>query len=218
MKAPVFVAILALTAASAAAQITDPTCAGVLYGVASNTQNMPVPGIRLMLWPIGVDLGYVLPRTKTGAVGEYSFENVCTGRFTVVVDDEGAGYPDSIWSYLLGFKREAELTPKDSRIDLPVLVPPKAASLNVVAQDSRTNAPIRILEVKFRTSQADIHDWITFNHNTVDPLLVPSNTDLLLRVAAGGYRDWKGGGKQGKQMRLAPEDHAILEVELQPLR
>lgn len=198
--------------------ITDLTCSRVIHGVASNSESQPVHNVQVMLWPIGIDLGYVLPRTTTSAAGEYWFEHVCTGRFTVVVDDEGAGYPPSIWSYLLGDKQGAELKPDHQLIELPVVVPQKAASLFFVAHDSRTNAPVRMLEVKLKTSSVEMYDWITFNHNSSEPLLVPSNTDLWCRVGADGYREWRGRKKEGSGIRLAPEDHRTLNVELEPLR
>jgi len=198
--------------------ITDSTCNGILHGVASDAANQPVPGIQLMLWPIGIDVDYILPTTTTNEAGEYWFEHVCAGRFTVVVDDERAGYPPEIWSYLLGYKHEAELTPEHLQIDLPVAVPPKAASLNVVARNSRTNAAIPTLQIMLRTSKIKNYGWITINHDSSEQLLVPGNTDLLFRVGAGGYREWQGGRKRGKEIRLAPEGHMTLNVELEPLR
>jgi hypothetical protein len=198
--------------------ITDLTCSGIVHGVASNSENQPVHDVQVMLWPIGIDLGYVLPRTTTSAAGEYWFEHVCTGRFTVVVDDEGAGYPPSIWSYLLGDKQGADLKPDHQLIELPVVVPQKAASVFFAARDSRTKTPVRTLEVKLKTSKAGMYDWITFNHNSSEPLLVPSNTDLLCRVVADGYREWRGSKKEGTGIRLAPEGHLTLKIELKPLR
>ena len=100
------------------------------------------PGIRLVLRPIGVDLDYILPSTKSNEAGAYSFEHVCAGRFTTLVDDEQAGYPPEIWSYLLGYKHEAKVTPSHVRIELPVVVPPKAALLKIVARNRRTNVSI----------------------------------------------------------------------------
>jgi hypothetical protein len=217
MKALAALVGMALLTASASAMITDPTCSGILHGVASNVTSQPVPGIRLTLWPIGVDLGYILPTTTTNE-GEYWFEHVCEGRFTVVVDDEQTGYPPAYWSDLLGYKHEARLTPENPRIELPVAVPPKAASLKVIARNSRTNAAVPTLRVMLRTSKVKMYDWVTINHDPREPLLLPANTDLLCRVVAKGYREWQGGRKRGEQIRLGPESHLTLNVELEPLR
>ncbi len=192
------------------------SCSGVLHGVALDSQDQPVSGVRLELWPIGVDLAYILPTTKTTDAGEYSFGNVCPGRFIVVVDDERAGYPPSFWNRLLGSGREGELTPEHSQVDLPVAVPPKAASMQLVARDKRTNVLINSLKVRIRTSHIKMDDWITLNYDSGRPLFLPANTDLVYRVGAEGYHEWRRDRKSGKQVRLAPDDHVTLALTLRP--
>ena len=61
MKFLAILGVVVLMAACAAAGITDPSCSGILHGVATNQENEPVPGIRLVLWPIAVDPDYVRP-------------------------------------------------------------------------------------------------------------------------------------------------------------
>ena len=212
------VGVVVVMAASAPAGITDPSCSGILHGIAKNAEDQPVPGIRLVLWPVGVDLDYVLPTATSNEAGAYSFEHVCAGRFTVLVDDERAGYPPKIWSYLLGYKREAKVTTEHLRVELPVVVPPKAALLDVVARDSRTNATVPTVQIMLRTSKVKMYDWSTTRNDSGVPLLLPANTDLLCRVLAGGYREWQEGKKKGKQIRLTSEGHMTLNVELKPLR
>jgi hypothetical protein len=206
-----------LMAASAPAGITDPSCRGILHGVAKNAGNQPVPGIRLVLWPIGVDLDYVLPTATSNEAGTYSFEHVCAGRFTVLVDDERAGYPPKTWSYLLGYKREAKVTTEHLRIELTVVVPPKAALLEVVARNSRTNAAVPTLRIMLKTSKVKMHDWITIRNDSSEPLLLPANTDLLCRVLAEGYREWHEGKKKGKKVRLPPGSHITLNAQFKKL-
>jgi len=210
--------VVVLMAACAAAGITDPSCRGILHGVATNAENEPVPGIRLVLWPIAVDPDYVRPTTTSNEVGAYWFEHVCAGLFTVLVDDERAGYPPGIWSYLLGHKHEAKVTPEHLRVELPVIAPPKAGLLKVVARSSRTNKAVPTLQIMLKTSKVKMYDWITIRNESSEPLLLPANTDLLCRVVAGGYREWREGRKRGKQVRLAPEGQTTLNVELEPLR
>ena len=79
------VILMAASAPAGITGITDPSCRGILHGVAKNAGNQPVPGIRLVLWPIGVDLDYVLPTATSNEAGTYSFEHVCAGRFTVLL-------------------------------------------------------------------------------------------------------------------------------------
>src|SRR5579863_3066767 len=93
MKLVLISLVLASSIADAfAAGVTHPSCKGVIHGIASDDRGQPVAGIRLTLDPLGVDLGYMLPDTQTNGAGEYRFEHVCPGRFTVLVDDEWGGY------------------------------------------------------------------------------------------------------------------------------
>jgi hypothetical protein len=217
MKLAILCALL-LISSSAPAAITEASCTGVLHGIAENGEHQAVPGIRLVLWPIGVDLGYILPTTRSHEMGAYAFEHVCAGRFTVLVDDERAGYPPEIWSYLLGYKHEAKVTASPVRIELPVVVPPKAALLKIVARNKRTDVAIPTLQIKLRTSTVKMQDWITIKNELSEPLLLPANTDLLCRIVAVGYREWQEGGKKGKKIRLAPNGHITFDVQLEPLR
>ena len=212
MKSLAFIVLALLIATSASAMITDPTCGGVLHGIATDSANVPVSGIQVVLEPIGVDLGYVLPRTVTNNFGEYWFDHVCAGRFTVVVDDEAAGYPPSFWSYFLDNVQEVQLTAEDLQFELPVIVPEKAASVTIIARDRRTEAAIHVFEIRLSTSKAS---RITVNHDSSEPLLLPANIDIWCRLIAHGYRQWPD-KRTMKHFRLAPSDHTALDVELEP--
>jgi len=203
---------------NAFATITDPSCKGVLHGTAVSEDGRPVAGIRLVLEPLGVDLGIFVPTTRTSEVGEYRFENVCAGRFTVLVDDERAGYPPSYLIEWMAKNPEVNLTSEHVEAELLVHVPAKAASLSVIARNSRTNVEVPSLQIMLKPAKFKMYDWITINHHSSEPLLIPADTDLLCRVVAAGYREWQGGKKRGKQIRLASERLLTLEVELEPLR
>lgn len=195
--------------------ITDPSCGGVLHGIASDSANQPVSGIQVMLEPVDVDLGYILPRTTTSNIGEYRFNHVCEGRFAVVVDDEAAGYPPGFWSYFVDNVRVVEITAEDLQVELPVTVPEKAASVTIVARDRHTNAAIHVLEISLSTSKAS---RITLNHDSSEPLLLPANIDISCRLVADGYQQWPDNTRVAKHLRLAPSDHTTVNVELEPIR
>lgn len=217
MKIPAVIAVLALTAVAATANITDPKCSGVLHGAALNEDNQPVPRVGLMLLPLGVDLAYILPTTTTNEAGLYRFENVCSGRFTVVVDDERAGYPSYVWdAYFLSEAKlqEVVLIPGGSEVELPVSVPPKAGVLDLRVRNRRTGDEITNVQVILKPQHSD-HAWITFNSDA-GKLLVPSNTDLLLRLKSDGFRQWKEATNKGKPIRLQPSAHFTVEAELEP--
>jgi hypothetical protein len=195
--------------------ITNPSCGGVLHGIASDSANQPVSGIQVVLEPVGVDLSYILPRTTTSNIGEYWFKHVCAGRFAVVVDDEAAGYPPSFWSYFLDDAQEVKITAEALQVELPVIVPEKAASVTIVARDRHTNETIDVMEIRLSTSKASS---ITLNYNSNEPLLLPANTDIFCRVVVDGYREWPDNNRGARHLRLSPVDHTTLNVELERSR
>lgn len=214
MKSLAFIGLALVIATSASAMITDPACGGVLHGIATDSANVAVSGIQVVLEPIGVDLDYVLPRAVTNNFGEYWFDHVCAGRFAVVVDDEAAGYPPSFWSYFSDNVQEVQMTAEDLHVELPVIVPEKAASVTIVARDRRTKAAIHVFEIRLSTSKAS---RITVNHDSREPLLLPANIDTWCRLVAHGYRQWPE-KRTAIHFRLAPSDHTTLNVELEPSR
>src|SRR6267143_4939748 len=65
-------------------------CKGAIHGVVLGRDGKPWSGISLVLKPAR-DYNYVLPRVKTGQRGEYRFEEVCSGKWGVFVEDKEAG-------------------------------------------------------------------------------------------------------------------------------
>src|ERR1700752_5084869 len=96
---------------SAQSAIQRPKCAGIVHGIVSDHNGHPVTNIRVKAWPLGVDLSALLPTVKTDLGGEYRFEKVCPGRYTVLPDDKEAGYPNSspyLFEFVYG-RRVAEV-------------------------------------------------------------------------------------------------------------
>lgn len=220
MKRLLVIAAVALivTSTQAQARINDPSCKGALHGIAITEENQRVVGVNLVLYPIGVDLGYVLPTTITNVNGEYRFEHICEGRFTVLVQDESAGYAMPLWYFLLGRFHEVMLTPEHALAEVHVDVPPKAALFQVAVRNRSTKAPLSSAEVMFKFVNHKNFGWLRFNYRSGDVLLVPSNTELLCRINSASFSVWKGGNRKGKIVKLPPERRFTLEAELAPKR
>jgi hypothetical protein len=219
MKVLGVILALALTVATASANITDPKCNGVIHGVALNQDGQPVRRIQLMLLPMEVDVNYILPRAITNEMGAYRFENVCSGRFTVVVDDEQAGYPSFIWAadFLDGPKsmpQEVSIVPGGAEVELAVAVSSKAGVLDLRVRNRRTGREIKNVQVMLRSKRSN-RDWIAFNSDDRN-VLAPSNTELLLRVKADGFREWQEAAGEGKPIRLRPGAHLKVKAQLEP--
>ena len=123
-------AILLMLPPSAYAQhrTQDDDSGGLIRGVVIGQDGQPAHGIGLVLWPLGASLGVMLPHAETNEAGEYRFEAICPGRYTVLPDDEKAGFRQStpyLFKFLYGRPvAEVKLTVKHPQgvlfeVDLP---------------------------------------------------------------------------------------------------
>lgn len=209
---------LAVASTSFAASVTDPSCHGILYGVAVDANQKPASGVKLALDPLGMSLSYPLPTAVTDNVGAYRFEHLCAGRFTVLVDLEKEGYPPSIWTYILGKTGEVKLTAQRPTAELRVFLPPKAATLDVIVINSRNRKPITKYGVMLKVAGIPGRDWVTFlvEHGDSRAIALPSDTDLFCRISSSGFLVWPEGSRKGKFIRLEAGTRTILTVDLEP--
>ena len=103
----------------------------MIHGIAIDQEGQPAIGIILAADPLGVPGGR-LSRVKTNSAGEYRFEHLNWGRYTVYAEDEGAGYS----SYSTGpadhtQSSAVELTPEHWEAEHKVQLPPKAGFLEI---------------------------------------------------------------------------------------
>lgn len=213
MRAALFIVSIALLTASSFANITDDNCNGVLHGVATNEQQQTVSGLTLVLFPL-FDVDYVLPTTKTGEHGEYRFDHVCDGRFTVLIQDQQAGYPIPYWYLWLGKYQDVKLAAHRQTAIVNVYVPPKGGQLLLTVRRRDTREVIRTAEVKFKFVNHRNLGWIRFNPLDGEKITLPANTELMCRVQAKGFHTWIDGERKGMRIKLAPEETLALEAEV----
>jgi hypothetical protein len=205
--------------------IQAPSCSGVVQGIVSNRSGQPVKGIKVVAWPLGVDLGTLLPTTETDVAGEYRFKNLCRGRYTVLPDDEGMGYP-SASPYLFGFLygrrvTEVKLDSQNSLAIIPIRLPPQPSRMHVRVIDAATNAEILefAIEVKVPGQRFSPKIKYFFNPDMQDrEIEVPPNTDFILKVTAHGFREWSGDSRAGKVVRVPSGTEASFDAQLQPVK
>jgi hypothetical protein len=115
--------------------IQAPRCSGVVQGIVSDRAGQPVRGIKLVAWPLGLDLATLLPTTETDLAGKYRFENVCRGRYTVLPDDKSMGYVNpspNLFDFLYGCRvAEVKLVSQNALAILPIQLPPQPGRMHV---------------------------------------------------------------------------------------
>lgn len=219
--------LIHMTANNSFAQsaIQSPSCSGVIHGIVSDRTGQPVGGITVVAWPLGVDLGAMLPRLKTNQGGEYSFEHVCPGRYAVLAEDAEAGYPDSspyLFEFLYGRRTaQVKLTAKHSLAELPVQLPPQPGRIKVFVTDRVTGVEITKFtiemivpgqhhspEIKYEFSP-EIHDR---------EIEVPPDKDVIMHVTADGFREWSASASGRKVIRVSAGTQESLLAQLESHR
>lgn len=181
--------------------------------------------LTVVAWPLGVDIGMFLPHTKTNKAGEFCFEKVCPGKYSVLPEDKNAGYPNSspyLYEFLYGYRvKNAELTDKTAEVELRVELPPKPGHLFVNVVNQKTKADIRQFTVRVKVFGQSKPRWMEVKFDpTIDnsEMLVPPDLDLFLAVTADGFRKWKNGSKSRGLLRIPSGTQTTLDLELDSSR
>ncbi len=210
--------LLCLAAVAAQNQAQSPY-KGVIYGTVINQDGTPAKGLTLNAEPLGVMLAMPLPWTKTNDAGAYRFEHLpWWGRYTVFAEDKEAGY--SMFSTgaggAAGHPPEVELTAEHPEAEFTVHLPPPAGFVLFHLTNRSTAAPISGVEVTVMSGDVTPKTIFSGGFSSTEPLLVPSDKDLLLHVTSWGFQEWEESVGAGKHIRIAPGNCSSLDVQLQP--
>ena len=126
----------------------------------------PAANFTAALDPLGVSLSYILPQMKTNERGEFRFEHLCPGRFSVDVGNDEPGYsPVSAAWYRILYGRpipEVNLTKTKSDAELILTLPPKPARLEVNLVNGKTKEKISLIELSFTVNPANRGDVLRY--------------------------------------------------------
>jgi hypothetical protein len=209
-------------ASSAAAQsaIQNPKCRGMLHGIVSDQQGRPAPEIKVEAWPLGVDLGVVLPEAKTDYTGEYLFYHLCPGRYTVLPYDMTELSPYDFEFLYARRLPEAKLTDKNVSGEIPVELPPSPGKVDVHVENRATNQKITTFTVELRVPGQRHWPWMKylFDDRMRDCwVAVPPDKNFIMRIKATGFRNWRVSIDGHKLLRVASGQQQVLQARLVPL-
>jgi hypothetical protein len=189
---------------------------GVIYGTVIAQDGSPAKGLTLNARPLGVILAMALPWTKTNDAGEFRFEHLELGRYTVYAEDKEAGYSMfSTGPSGPGNWQEVELTAEHPAAALNVHLPPPAGFLMFHPTNLNTGSPLSGVEVTVLSGETPPKVIFSGGFSLPDPILVPSDRDLLLHVTSWGFQEWQESVGAGKHIRVAPGNRLTLHVQLE---
>ena len=207
-----------LLAVPTLAQVQDTRCHGTIHGVVTAHDGRPVSGLSIVLWPVGIDIDLVLPRLETNARGEYRFEQICAGRYTVLAEDKKASYPvafPTLNRFLYGIDdAEVKINSEQQMVELRVDLPPKPGQLTLSEVRGQTDAIVARADIELKVSR---HRWIRLVCGDSSPCTgldfpVPPNHDVRLRVNSRGFHKWD------RLIHVAPGNALTLDVELDSIQ
>jgi len=207
--------------------IENPRAKGVVHGVVLRENGEPAVNFTAVLDPLGVSLSYLLPQMKTNERGEFRFEHLCPGRFSVDVENDEEGYSpiSSAWYRILYGRPIPEVRITKSKFDAQLLVtiPPKPGRLRVNLVNRNTKEKIADTEIELivdRTRIAktycDTAKFMTYDSSPY--FMVPPDQDVFLHVTSPGFREWKESAGRGKLIHVGYGDLLTLDVELDPIQ
>ena len=218
MKAAmVFVGFLLLIT-GAAQQHDGPRPKGAIYGIAIGQDGYPAKGIELNAEPLGVFVfRNVLPYAKTNDAGEYRFDNLDWGRYTVYAEDERAGY-SRISTGPAGDSHPAEVkvTPERPEAEFNVNLPPKAGFLEIHLTNRRTGVDISGMQIAVMRMEDPESPLFTMSCHSNHDVLVQQDKNILLHVTSDGFLEWDESIGRGKPLHLPTGTRLTLAVELEP--
>jgi hypothetical protein len=175
--------------------IQRPGCSGTIHGVVYSLSKRPAAGVQVLAFPMGIQLGAQLPTARADQNGEYRFEHVCHGTYSVIPDDPEAGYPRIFPEeneFLYGTAaRTVRLTSLRDRAELRVYLGPKPAIVLLHVLDSKTHSEISDFTLKLKVPgqgpNAELR--IGFYANVDRHVNVPSGREVVFKVKAAGYQE-----------------------------
>ena len=224
MKSSVILLVL-LTVRLSALEIEGPNCNGTIHGVVVDGAGQRGPGIKVEAEPLGVDLSYVLPSVRTDGRGEYHFQNLCAGKWTVVAIDEKTAFPGATahlnaWLYDSPVPT-VKLTARRLHAELRVSIPPKPAFMVTHITDRETKQEVLRFTIKIRApGQHRGPREVSFSCDPMfkdSELPIPPDKDVIVHVGADGFHEWRQSAGHGKALHVRSGTRATFEAELEPL-
>jgi hypothetical protein len=187
---------------------------GVIYGTVVSQSG--VPGKRMTLYAELLNVGGQFPKSKSNDRGEYRFENLPWGRYTVFAEDRDIGYSGDVIDS--SSQPSVEISREHPEAEFRIVLPSKAGFLQIELTNRRTGTTIPRMGLSLARSEAPEHSFLSSNSNSSEVILVPPDRNLLVHVIADGFREWDESVGGGKPIFVASGTRLSLDVQLEPIQ
>lgn len=197
--------------------------AGLIDGTVIYEDGRPVKGATVSAEPLGRLMQMAIPHAETDESGYFAIHisRSWFGKFAVAAKKEDEDYPDmSMQFYSDGRFETVRLTSRHSAATVTIRLGPKAGVLLGTVADAVTNAPLNPC-VEFRRGK-NFSNFLSGTGlvNAKYRVLVPSNTDVLMKVWYGGHKSWYYPGTtekaQNRPLNVKPGEETKIDIRLEP--
>ena len=196
---------------------------GLIDGTVLYEDAKPVEGATVFAIPLGRMMAAAIPQADSDENGHFALhiQRSWFGKFAVVAKKEDEDYPDmSKQFYSAGKFETVMLTEEQSAATVTIRLGPKAGVLLGTVADAQTGARLNPCAELKRVSRPNNVLSGSGLVNKTYRLLIPSDTDVLIKVYLNGYKPWYYPGTEDKSAagvaRLAPGEEKRVDIRLEP--
>lgn len=213
------VAILVLLSAAFVFCVADEQNTGLIDGTVVNEEGNPVKGATVTAFPTDRGFAGKLPHADTDETGHFAIHGLWWGEYAVSGMNEDEDYPDVSGAFYSGQSHPLRLTAQHPAATVTIRLGPKAGVLLGTVTDAATGAPLNPV-VEFRwVSHPNYFLRGTGLVKAKYRVLVPSDTDVTMKVWLDGYQAWYYPGtvdeSASTSLRLEPGQERTLDIQLQ---
>ena len=194
---------------------------GLIEGTVVYEDARPVKDATVYAEPMDRPIIGIVPHATTDQSGHFVVSHLWLGKYAVGAEKVDEGYADMTSEFYSDGKFETVvLTPRRPAASVSIQLGPKAGTLVGTIVDAVTGAPLNPC-VEFRRVK-NLWNFLSGTGlvNAKYRVLVPSNTDVSMKVWYGGHKSWYYPGTaekdQSRPLNLKPGEEQKIDIRLEP--
>lgn len=194
---------------------------GVIQGTVTYEDGKLVKGATVYTQPLDRPMIGIVPHATTDERGHFAVSHLWLGKYAVGGEKLDEGYPDMTSQFFSDGKFETVVLSSGSPVaNVRIQLGPKAGILIGTVVEAVTNVALNPC-VEFRRAKSPSNFLSgTGLVNAKYRVLVPSNTDVYMRVWYGRHKSWYYPGTtqkgESRALNLKPGEVMTIDIRLEP--
>jgi hypothetical protein len=187
---------------------------GEIRGIVVDENGHPMSQVKVNARPLsGPEEASLVRYVETDSDGRFLIDRLDWGKYAVFAMKEESGYPNlGLSLYSNDVFPTVTIGPQSAVAELRIQLGPKAGIVAGSVINAENGGP---LNTRFEIVRAAFPGkWLYTSAPPEYRILIPSGTDVLLRVTAPGFRDWS----PPRPLNLLPGAEVRLDIALEPAK